>query len=298
MTDFEDRARSAGDALRTWTPGDDTPSPDTAVRRAVRRTRVHRATAGGLLVAALGGVGLLWGPNDGGNDVHTGPAGTSDAPTTTEEPANTGPFATTPTEPDDDESAGGAEPAVTSVPSTTATTTTPTTTEAPPAPTTCTGQIGETSITFVATLPAGWHHNEVAMGEPGCHHFAPVPVDLRPTETEAGVGVASNAVVKLYLPHRPGQLPTSFEQSVDDRAAGSDVTDIRRTTVDGHAAARFEQLTGPGDDVPVGGERFVRWTIDLGDVWLDAVTLLEPGVSYEESVAAIDQIVGSLDFSA
>jgi hypothetical protein len=150
----------------------------------------------------------------------------------------------------------------------------------------------------VATLPNGWHFNEAAMGEPGCHHFAPVPVDLRPTETEAGVGVASNAVVKLYLPHRPGQLPTSFEQSVDDRAAGSNVTDTRRTTVDGHPAARFEQLTGPGDDVPVGGERFVHWTIDLGDVWLDAVTLLEPGVSYEESVAAIDQIIGSLDFSA
>jgi hypothetical protein len=50
--------------------------------------------------------------------------------------------------------------------------------------------------------------------------------------------------------------------------------------------------------VPVGGERFVHWTVDLGDVWLDAVTLLEPGVSYEESVAAIDQIIGSLDFSA
>jgi hypothetical protein len=265
MTDFEDRARSASTALRRWMPDDPTPSPTAAVRRAVRRTRVHRATAGTLLVAVLGGVGLAWGPSDGGDDVRIDPAVT--------------------------EPTGGA-----GEPGTTPTTGTPATTEASePASPTCTGQVNGTSITFRAALPAGWHANEAALGEPACHHLGPQPIELRPTETESGMGVASNAVVRLYVSMGPGGIPTTFDEAVDDEAGNSESS--RRTTVDGHPAARFERLTGPGDDVPVGGDRYVHWKIDLGDVWFDAVTLPERGGSYEESAAAIDQIVGSLRLS-
>jgi len=291
MTDFENRARSAGAALRGWTPDGSAPTPDTAVRRAVHRTRVHRATAGGLMVAVLGGVGLLWGPTRG-DDVRTSPAtSTDDVTTTTEAPDPTTPTTATA---DPDPGADPAEPVGTTTP----TTATPTTTAPPeePASTSCTGQVAGTGITFTATVPAGWHTNEAAMGEPGCHHFGPQPVELRPTETEAGVGVASNAVVQLFVSQGPG-VPIPFDEWVVVMAEQSNVTDFRRDTVDGHAAARLEQVTSPGDDVPEGGERYAHWIIDLGDVWFDAVTASEPGVSYEESVAAIDQIVTTLDLT-
>jgi hypothetical protein len=288
VSDFENRARAAGDALRDWTPDGPVATPDAAVRRAVHRTRVHRATAGGLLAVALGGVGLLWGPGGDGDDVDISPqTSIDDLTTTTEAPEPT--TSTTPTT--------AAPDPVEPVETTTTTAPTTTTAEAPVA-TSCTGQVAGTAIGFTATVPAGWHTNESAMGEPACHHFGPAPIELRPTETEAGVGVASNAVVQLFVSQGPGAMPVSFDEWIDTRAGQSNVTGTRRTTVDGHPAARFELVTGPGDDVPQGGDRYVHWMIDLGDVWFDAVTTLEPGVTYEESVAAIDQIVASLDFTA
>lgn len=294
MTDFENRARSAGAALRGWAPDGSAPTPDTAVRRAVHRTRAHRATAGGLLVVALGGVGLLWGPSRG-DDVETSPVGSlDDVTTTTEAPEPT--TSTTSTTADPDPGAGPTP----SVETTTPTTAPPTTTVPPeePVATSCTGQITGTGITFTATVPAGWSTNETAMGEPGCYHFGPEPIELRPDETVQDVGVASNAVVRLYVSEGPGGVPIPFEHSVVVEVESRNVNDLRRTTVDGHPAARIEHAIDPGDDVPEFGERYIHWTIDLGDLWFDAVTMSEPGVSYEESVAAIDQIVASLDFTA
>jgi hypothetical protein len=120
-------------------------------------------------------------------------------------------------------------------------------------------------------------------------------VVLSPIETEAGTGVGSNAWVRFSLPHPAGQLPTSFEQSIADRQAGGNVLDTRRTTIDGHPAVRYEQPTQAGDGSQ-GGDRYVRWSVDLGDVWLEAVTLLPPGVSFDEAAAGIDQIMTGLQF--
>jgi hypothetical protein len=283
MTDFEDRARSAGAALRQWMPDDDTPSPTATARRAVHRTRTHRLAAGTLALAVLGGVGLTLRPGPGGNDVEM-PDDVAENPDTT---TTTAPDRTTST----DSSGTTADPADT----TTTSSTTTSTTAPPPVPTSCTGQVEGTDVTFEITLPAGWHGNEAALGEPACHHFGPEPIDLRPTETEAGVGVASNAVVKLYVSQGPGGLPETFDEAVAREAAGAEAS--RQITIDGHAAARFERLTGPGDDVPVGGERYVHWMVDLGDVFFDATTTIDDGLTYEETAAAVDQIVESIDFS-
>ena len=288
MSDIETRARAAGRALRRWAPDTTTPVAETVATRAVRRTLVHRAAVGAIAAGVLATVAVVWTGPDRGRDVETTP-GPADAPDTPV-PTTDGGGSTTPTTIGD----------TTTTTDAAATVTAPTAAEPlrPPLSSPCTAQVGESSVTVEVTLPEGWYTNQADLGMPACFGFGPDPVTVRLVETETSDMVpATDGVVQFRTPYPAGQLPGPFEQYVTSTEGQDGVVDTQRTTIDGHAAARSERVTTPGDGNPAGNP-YVLWQVDLGEIWLEATVDtpqdLPEGMTHAQAVAAFDQIMTSL----
>jgi hypothetical protein len=280
MNDLDERARRAGAALRTWAPSPSTPATGIAAA-AVRRTRRRRAAAATVLLGLATGIGLVVASDTPGHEIRTvntpadldGRRSTSTSSTTAPTTAPT--IATTAT------TVAAPAPAPAPAP-------VPTTVPAPPPPAPSSGCAGEVGgVGYELTLPDGWYANEPWEEVPACRYLGPEPVQLSRGESESGFdAVVSNAPVWLWS----FDILGTFEERVASAANRENVVDFRRDTVDGRPAARIEEISTPGDD-HLGGERYVGWWIDLGDV---ALRLQTDSMAH---AAQLDAIVQSLRFS-
>lgn len=274
MTSIDERARRAGDDLRSWDPHLPEGQPSAAIGRTRRRRRATRVAAGGVMAAAVLAVGVWQAEVHERGSVETRPAGRDEPrPTTT-----------------------GEDPDVTPVPSTAPTASSATTalpTPPPPAPpaqpTTCTGTLSD-GRRFVVDLPDGWYANDAFEGMPACSRFGPVPLEF--FDYVEDWGWASNHDVTLTL--TPGSLPpgTTWEESLEPHPNEySGPITPEYTTIAGEAAVREDRV-----DPQNGGRRWVRWKFLIGDDhgYASAGEESPNGTPYETALAALDSIVHSI----
>ncbi len=135
-------------------------------------------------------------------------------------------------------------------------------------------------------FPKPWRTNDAGVAEP-CRFFHPEPFTLAP-QTEA-TGIAIN--VRLN-PVRFGEVAPKPEG-----ASGSEVLDLRITTIDGRPTVRAEtRTTGQGLLRP--GTRVTGWFVDAGDGTLVATTSEAAAAGgYENNVKVLDAMMQSLRLS-
>jgi hypothetical protein len=274
MTGIDELGRSAGRDLRAMGADALSPPPASEIARRSRR-RQRRRQGASLVAAAAVAVAAAWQlPGGIGSRIETGPA--SDTGRATTAPSTAGP-----------------DTVPTTAPGTTTATTAPTAVVSP-LPGSCTGSVGDSGLTYVVTLPVGWYANEAfeppadvnASGNAyigACTMFAPEPVHF--WDLDPDFGPASNAAVSLGT---SPVGPSGLEEQVASKAADQDTVSTVRESVAGRPAARFEAVSR------LDGSRYVQWQVEV-DGWVLYISAGEgDGLPYEESVAALDEIVRSL----
>lgn len=137
--------------------------------------------------------------------------------------------------------------------------------------------------TYSVEAPPGWEVNDPAEASP-CRYFNPEPFEV-PQDTEP-VGIA------ILL----GFDNVSFEVASAPSPEFAEIVDSRDETVDSLPAKRLH-LRSTGGALLDKGIEYVVWVVKTSEKRHFSATTIQQGEAFAENVAALDRMVGTLDFA-